>query len=181
MIADESQNKENKIEPEVGEQEDVGKLRQTLAEEKAKAERYLANWQRAQADYINCKRQSEQEKDDIRKFANSAFVCSLLPILDDLERAFASLPPDSGSSGWLDGFKLIERKLRTMLETQGVCQIKAVGEAFDPHLHEAVRRGKGKEGIIIEEVQKGYKLNDRVIRPSGVVVGMGEEPESKEG
>ncbi len=177
MITNESQNKENKIEPEVVEQEDVEKLGQALAEEKAKAERYLANWQRAQADYINYKRQSEQEKDEIRKFANSAFVLNLLPILDDLERAFASLPPNPKTPGWLEGYKLIERKLRAILEAQGVSPIKALGEAFDPYLHEAVRQGKGKEGIVIEEVEKGYKFNDRVIRPSRVVVGSGEEAE----
>lgn len=177
MMTNESQTKENKMEPEVAEQEDVEKLRQALAEEKTKAERYLANWQRAEADYINYKRQSEQEKEEIRQFANSVFALNLLPILDDLERAFASLPPDPEAPGWLEGFKLIERKLRANLEAQGLSTIKALGEPFDPHLHEAIRQGNGKEGIVIEELQKGYKFHDSVIRPSRVVVGSGEEAE----
>ena len=176
-MVNESQTKENKIEPEVAEQEDVEKLRQALAEEKEKAERYLANWQRAQADYINYKRQSEQEKEEIRQFANSVLALNLLPILDDLERAFASLPPDAEAPGWLEGFKLIERKLRANLEAQGLSPIKALGEPFDPHLHEAIRQDKGKEGIVIEELQKGYIFHDRVIRPSRVVVGSREEAE----
>ena len=176
-MADESQTKENRIEPEVAGQEDVEKLSQALAEEKAKAEGYLANWQRAQADYINYKQHSEQEKDEMRKFANSAFALNLLPILDDLERAFASLPPDSEAPSWLEGFTFIERKLRANLEAQGLSPIKALGEQFDPHLHEAIRQDKGKDGIIIEELQKGYKFHDRVIRPSRIVVGSGEESE----
>ncbi len=179
-MADESQTREDKVVPEVAEQEDVEKLRQALAEEKAKAERYLANWQRSQADYTNYKRQSEQEKEETRRFANSAFALNLLPILDDLERALASLPPDAEAPGWLEGFKLIGRKLQANLEAQGLSPIKALGEAFDPRLHEAVKQGKGKEGIVIEDLQKGYKFHDRVIRPSKVVVGSGEEAEKAE-
>jgi molecular chaperone GrpE len=76
---------------------------------------------------------------------------------------------------WVEGIKLVERKLWANLEAQGLSPIKALGEPFDPNLHEAVRQDKGKEGIVIEEVQKGYKLNDRVIRPTMVVVGNGEE------
>ena len=102
-------------------------------------------------------------------------IFSLLPILDDLERAFASVPPRLAKLSWLDGVRLIERKLRASLESQGLSEIKVLGEPFDPHLHEAVRQDKGTEGIVIEEVRKGYKLHDRVIRPAMVVVGSGEE------
>ena len=84
----------SEVEPEVAE-EDIGILKQSLAEEKAKAEGYLANWQRAQADFINYKRRSEQEKEEISKFANASLMFNLLPILDDLERAFTSIPPPS--------------------------------------------------------------------------------------
>jgi len=157
--------------------EDIEVLKQTLAEEKEKAEGYLANWQRAQADFINYKRRSEQEREEISQFANSILMLSLLPILDDLERAFASVPPKLAKLSWVDGISLIERKLRASLEAQGLSRIKAVGEPFDPNLHEAAMHGKGKEGIVIEELQKGYKLHDRVIRPAMVVVGNGEEKE----
>ncbi len=159
--------------------EDVETLNQELAEEKAKAEGYLANWQRAQADFINYKRRTEQEKEEIGKFANATLMLSLLPVLDDLERAFASIAPRQAKLSWVNGIALIKRKLRASLEAQGLSHIKALDEPFDPHLHEAVRQDKGKEGMVIEEVQKGYQLHDRVIRPTKVVVGNGEEEEEK--
>ena len=80
----------------------------------------------------------------------------------------------------MDGVSLIERKLRTSLEAQGLTQMKTLGEPFDPRFHEAVREDKGKEGIIIEELQKGYKLHDRLLRPTMVVVGNGEEEEKED-
>ena len=161
---------------EVAQVGDIDALRQALAEEKARAEGYLANWQRAQADYINYKRRSEQEKEEAGKFANTTLILNLLPALDDLDRALDAVPPRL-EPGWVEGIRLIERKLQASLEALGLSQIKAFEEPFDPHLHEAVRQAKGKEGMIIEEVQKGYKFHDRVIRPARVVVGNGEEEE----
>ncbi len=169
-----------KVDPEVAEKEDIETLKQTLAEEKQKAENYLANWQRAQADFINYRRRSEQEKEEISKFANSVLMLSLLPILDDLERALTSIPSNLAKLSWVDGVRLIERKLQASLEAQGLSPIKALGEPFDPKFHEAAMHGKGKEGIVIAELQKGYKLHDRVIRPAMVVVGEGEAEEKKE-
>jgi len=170
----------NQIEPQVAEAEDLETLKQSLAEEKAKAEANLANWQRTQADFINYKRRSEQEKEEIGKFATSILMLSLLPILDDLERAFTSIPLHLAQLTWVDGIRLIERKLQASLEAQGLSPIKAIGEPFDPKLHEATMYRKGEEGIVIEELQKGYKLHDRVIRPAMVVVGNGEKEEEKE-
>ena len=169
----------SEIDPGVAE-EDIGALKQSLAKEKAKAEGYLANWQRAQADFVNYKRRSEQEKEETSKFANASLMFNLLPILDDLERAFTSVPPHLAQLTWVDGVRLIERKLQTSLEVRGLSPIKALGEPFDPKFHEAAMHGKGKEGIVIEELQKGYELHDRVIRPAMVVVGNGEEKEKKE-
>ena len=170
----------NKIEPEVFEAEDIETLKQALAEEKARAEANLANWQRSQADFINYKRRSEQEKEEIGKFATSILMLSLLPIVDDLERAFDSIPPHLAQLTWVDGIRLIERKLQASLEAQGLSPLKATGEPFDPNLHEATMYRKGEEGIVIEELQKGYKLHDKVIRPAMVVVGNGEKEEEKE-
>jgi molecular chaperone GrpE len=167
----------NELELQAAETESLKAIKKNLDEEKAKAENYLANWQRAQADYINYKRRSEQEKEEIIKSANSALMLSLLPVLDDFERAFNSALPEQAEAKWLEGVKLIERKLLKNLEAQGLSVIEAVGKPFDPRLHEAVRQATGGEGIIIEEVQKGYKLYDRVIRPSRVVVGNGEGEE----
>ena len=178
--AEEGQTSE--VEPvgaEGAEIEDVEALKQLLAEEKARAEGYLANWQRAQADFVNYKRRTEQEKEQISKFAIAPLMLSLSSVLNDLERAFAAIPPRLAKLDWVNGIKLIARKLQTSLEAQGLSQIKALGEPFDPYLHEAVRQDKGKEGIVTEEIQKGYILRDRVIRPTMVVVGNGEEEEAK--
>jgi molecular chaperone GrpE len=160
---------------EVSEVEEIELLKEALAGEKAKAEDYLANWQRAQADFVNYKRRTEQEKEDISKFIITNLVLSLLSIVDDLERAFTSIPKRIAKLSWVDGIRLIDRKLQSNLESQGLSQIKAIGEPFDPNLHEAAMYDKGKEGIVIKELQKGYKLHDRVIRPSMVLVGNGEE------
>ena len=159
-------------EPEVG---DVATLSQSLAEEREKAENYLANWQRAQADFENYKRRSDQERQESARFANSQLMLGLLPALDDLERALESVTPQPASSGWVEGIRLIARKLQAGMETQGVSQIKALGQAFDPNFHEAAGHGQGEEGIVVQELQKGYMLHDRVLRPSMVIVGNGEE------
>jgi len=170
---EEGQN--NEVKPEITEVEDIEALKQALAEAKKKAEANLANWQRAQADFINYKRRSEQEMAEVGKFANTTLMLTLLPILDDLERAFTSTPPQMAELDWVDGIRLIERKLRASLEAQGLSQIRALGKPFDPNFHEAAIYAKGKDGIVIEELQKGYMLHDRVIRPTMVVVGNGEE------
>jgi len=173
------ESKDNKVEQEVTE-EALEDLKKALAEEREQSQIRLANWQRARADFINYKRRAEQEKNEINQFSNSVIIANLLPVLDDLERAFASIPPDVGQLPWVEGIKLVNRKLRATLEAQGLSPINALGEAFDPYVHEAVRQDKGKEGIVTEEMQKGYKFRDKVIRPSKVVVGNGEGGEIKE-
>lgn len=153
---------------------DIEALKKALAEEKTKAESYLANWQRAQADFINYKRRTEQDRQETSKFANSILILSLLPVLDDLERALDSVPPRLRKLAWVDGIRLIWRKLQESLKAQGLTPIAAEGESFDPNLHEAAMRGKGREGIVVKELQRGYKLHDRVLRAAVVAVGSGE-------
>ncbi len=155
-------------------------LEKALAEEREKASRYLASWQRAQADYLNFKRRSEHEMEDAVRFGNTMLLLSLLPLLDDIERALGSVPARLAENDWVEGIRMIARKLKTTLEAQGLEPIKALGEPFDPNLHEAVRQADGADGIVIEEVQKGYRFRDRVIRPSKVVVGNGEGTADKE-
>ena len=179
MAEEEELSGDKIVEAEV-ETEDIETLKQSLAEEKEKAEKYLANWQRSQADFINYKKRAEQEKEEVIDFANSMLILSLLPVIDDLERAFISLPSQPTGSSWIDGIRLIYNKLKAILEAQGLAEIKAKGELFDPHLHEAVTRQEGEEGKVVEEVRKGYKLKDRVIRPSLVVVGKGKEEKETE-
>ncbi|RLC68531.1 MAG: nucleotide exchange factor GrpE [Chloroflexi bacterium] len=181
MPQDSEEALNSEVEPETIDIEDAEGIKKALAEAEKKTEEYLANWQRAQADFINYKRRNEQERQDFSRFANAELMLSLLPALDDLERALNSVPPaKSAKHSWLEGIRLVERKFKSSLEAQGLTPIKALGEPFDPNFHEAVRQDKGKEGIVIEEFQKGYMLGDRVLRPAKVVVGNGEEEEKED-
>ncbi len=142
-------------------------------EVKSEAETYLDNWKRTQADFVNYKRRAEQEKEDTVKFGNSMLLLSLLPVLDDLQRALESIPADIKNMPWVEGIRLIERKFSSSLESQGVKVIPTEGEAFDPNVHEAAMHVDGADGMIVKELQKGYKIHDRVIRPAMVTVGNG--------
>ena len=168
------------IEEGIEQTEDIETLQQTLAEEKERAEKYLASWQRCQADFVNYRQRAEQEKSEVIEFANGALVCNLLPIMDDLERAFASVPANLEESNWTEGIRLIYNKLKIGLESQGLTEIQTRGEPFDPRLHEAIMQQDGKEGIVIEELQKGYKFKEKVIRPAMVTVGRGIKRKRKE-
>ncbi len=179
MPKDPEEIRDNEAEPEVDEVKEPETLEQALAEQKEKAEEYLANWQRAQADFVNYKRRTEQERQEFNSFANANLLMGLLPVLDDLERAIEAVPAKYKKSDWVEGVRLVQRKFKTSLEGQGVKQIQSLGEHFDPNFHEALRQDNGEEGIIIEEFQKGYMFNDRLLRPARVVVGNGEQ-ETKE-
>ena len=168
------------IRAELAQVESIETLKQALAEEGEKAEKYLANWQRAQADLINYKKRAEQEKNEMVEFANSTLTLNLMTIMDDWDRAFVSLPAQLTESSWTEGIRLIYNKLKAVLEAQGLTEIKAKGEPFDPSLHEAVMYQEGEEGKVVEEIQRGYKFKDRVIRPSMVIVGEGSEEEKTE-
>ena len=163
--------------PELAEEEDIDLLKKALAEEREKSAANYAGWQRAQADLINYKRRAEQEKEDVSRYGNNCLMLGILPVIDDLERALASVPDNIVGNEWVEGIRLIERKLKANMEAQGLTPVKALGDTFDPNYHEALMQGKGKEGMVVEEIEKGYMLKDRLIRPSKVVVGGGEEKE----
>ncbi len=158
-------------------QENTEDLASALEQEKERADRNLANWQRAQADLSNYKKRVDQEKQDLAKFANAALIGSMLNLVDDFQRARSTIPDSILGMTWVEGLFLIERKLGATLEAAGLSEIKALGEDFDPNMHEAVMHGDGPEGKIVEEFQRGYKLHDRVIRPAMVKVGQGEAEE----
>ncbi|MCL5265772.1 MAG: nucleotide exchange factor GrpE [Chloroflexi bacterium] len=166
---------------------DFEALKRQLEEETAKADDYLKHWQRTQADFINYKRRVEQERADQLKYANASLILKILPVIDDFDRAFASLPHEVQQMTWFDGIALIDRKLRFVLEQEGVTAIEALGKDFDPTLHEAVMFEEGADpqhGKVVAELQKGYKLHDRVVRPTLVKVGQlpqEEAPKADEG
>jgi len=165
---------------ELAEAEDIKLLKKALEEERAKASEYLASWQRVQADFSNFKKRAEREKEEVTKFANAELVASLLPVIDDLERALDNASGKLAGLTWVEGIRLIYRKFLSILEAHGLSAIEAEGKDFDPSLHEAVLYEEGEEGKVLAELQKGYKFHDRVIRPAMVKVGKGNK-EEKEG
>ena len=152
----------------------VSDTEKVLAELKAKVETNLAGWQRAQADFVNYKKRSEQEKEEVVKYANSALVRNILPILDDFERALKHLEDTDNIEAFREGEKLIFTKLKTILEQKGLQEIKSVGEPFNTDLHDAITNipspSDEQKGKIIAETQKGYLLNGKVIRYAKVAV-----------
>lgn len=156
-------------------------LEDRLARAEENAARYLDNWRRAEADFQNYKKRADQERDEQRRFAGVSIILNLLPIVDDFERAFSSLDVKLAGLTWLEGMRMIYRKLLALLDAAGVQPIKTEGEMFDPRVHEAVAHAEGPEGKVISEVQRGYMLHDRVLRPAMVVVGKGaEKPAGKD-
>lgn len=166
--------------PSGGPEESIESLRMALAEEKQRAEQYLANWQRAQADYINFKRRTEQEQAEATRRANAVLLLNLLPVLDDFERALPKMQARSSDLPWVEGIDLIYRKFLSKLENEGIKRIEAKGKDFDPRFHEAVLYEEGEEGKVIEELETGYLLGDRLLRPAKVKVGRGHPDPASE-
>jgi molecular chaperone GrpE len=143
-----------------------------LARTREQADENLRNWQRAAADFSNYKRRTEEDRRAADMFANAVLLNRLLAVLDDFDRALDNVPEDAHES-WVEGVRLVERKLRGLLEAEGVTPIEAIGQPFDPNLHEAVvheETTEAPDNTVIGEVQKGYLLHERVLRPSLVRV-----------
>ncbi len=155
-------------------------LSEQLEAAQAAAERFEASWKRAAADLANYKRRVEQERSEQARLASAALVINLLPIRDDFGRAVETLDSTLAGLNWVQGVIAIERKLVGLLESMGVAEVPAEGETFDPTRHEAVGRAPGPENVCVHVVQKGYSLNDSVIRPAMVVVGDGGEATTSE-
>lgn len=152
-------------------------LRAELEAAQAQADEYLDQWRRSAAQFSNYKKRVEREQSEFTRLANATLISRLLPILDDFDRAFETVPPNLSGMTWIGGLALIQRKLRMTLEQEGVEVIETEGQFFDPQLHEAVTYEEAEgfeEGQIIGELQKGYKLGERVLRPSMVRVARQE-------
>lgn len=173
------------VSEEVEEEEEVDELaalRQELEEVKAKEAEYLDGWQRARAELSNARKRFQREQEQTYANARGDVLGRLLPIVDDFERAFETLPDNLSNLTWIEGVRLVQRKFQVLLEQEGVAPIEAVGEEFDPFLHQAITHEPSEEvpeGYIIGEIQRGYKVGERVLRPSVVRVSSGSpsEPE----
>lgn len=127
---------------------------------------------RALADFDNYKKRAALERDQFVQFANESLITSLLPILDGFNRAMEAGKKSKAGEEMTKGIALVKKQLEDILKKHGVKEIEALGKPYDPNLHEAIlqKEHSGPEGIIIEEMQKGYTLHGRVIRPSMVIV-----------
>jgi len=152
----------------------VSETEQRLAALQSQVDEHLEKWQRTAADFANYKKRQERDRAQFTKYANSGLITRLLPVLDDLQRALATAPEHLNDHAWVEGISLIERKLLNTLQQEGAIMIEAgPGEPFDPALHEALTWEDSDtvaDGHIIEQVQSGYKLHDRVLRPALVRV-----------
>ncbi|MBC8330861.1 MAG: nucleotide exchange factor GrpE [Anaerolineae bacterium] len=144
-----------------------------LEEIQSKADEYLAGWQRERAEFANYKKRVDRERETTYKNAAGGVIKRFLPVMDDMERALKNRPPEGDGADWAEGIELIYRKLLAILEAEGIAPIEADGAMFDPHLHEAVMKTPSDEHEteqIIEVLQQGYRIGERVLRPATVVV-----------
>ncbi len=151
----------------------VQALQAELDQAKAQAAEYLDGWQRSRADFLNYKRRVEREMEGAHASAAASILTRQLVILDDLERALKEKPDLPEIASWVAGLELIYRKLQALLESEGVEPIPAMGQMFDPTVHEAVTfehvDGR-REGEVIDVIEQGYRLGDRILRPAKVRV-----------
>ncbi|MDQ3700835.1 MAG: nucleotide exchange factor GrpE [Chloroflexota bacterium] len=150
----------------------LDELRQKARDAETRAQENLDRWQRAQADLANYRRRAQFEREELEKFAAASLVAALLPVLDNFDRAWGSLPGQFRRLTWLSGVAMIHSQLRGTLERVGLVEIEAQDKPFDPALHEAVEHEAG-DGTphVIAVLQAGYKLHERVVRPTLVKVG----------
>ena len=148
-------------------------LREEVEEAKSQIEDYYSRLQRLQADFENYKRRTRIENEEILKYASFDLIRELLEVSDNLGRATESMKATEGAEGLIEGIEMIRKQFCEILNRNGVRAIKAVGQQFDPYVHEAVMNvasDNHPDNEVIEEFKKGYKLYEKVIRPSAVKV-----------
>ena len=163
---------------------DLDEVRAQLAAAEQEAAESKAGWQRTAADFANYRRRSEQDREQNLGLANDALLSKLLAIVDDFDRAVAHMPAELQKMAWVDGIVAIDRKLRQLLDSEGLTPIEAQGRQFDPHQHEAVvheETSQVPEGTVTAEFQRGYRLRDRVLRPALVAVAKSPEQQRTAG
>jgi len=142
---------------------------------KSKEDEYKELLQRLQADFENYKKRAEKENCQVRQYSVASFIRKLLPLLDSFELALKNC---SKNDQFVKGIELIYAQFYSILESEGLTQIKAAGQKFDPYLHEVLLKEEGPEdGIVTEELLKGYMLKDMVLRHSKVKIS--EKPVQK--
>ena len=147
-------------------------LKQELERAQQSEKAYYEGWRRERADFLNYKKRVEREQTQMAEVITANILKKYLVIVDDLERALKNRP-ENVDAQWLEGIELIYKKLMSILEAEGVKRIPAENAMFDPNLHEAISHEESPDhqsGQIIEVVQQGYTIGDRVLRPALVRV-----------
>jgi molecular chaperone GrpE len=153
----------------------VDELRARAERAEQEAADNKAAWQRSAADFANYRRRTEQQREEELGLANEMLLLKLVSLADDFDRAMAHVPPDEQDSPWVQGIAAIDRKLHALLDSEGVKESQpAEGQPFDPREHEAIayeETTQVPDGTVLKELQRGYRIRDRVLRPSLVSVG----------
>jgi molecular chaperone GrpE len=166
----------------------IEELRGEAEAARRQADDYLSALQRERAEFLNFKRRTAEERERELGLAGEDLIRKVIGVADDFDRAIEAKPPDIAEHAWVEGITAIDRKLRALLDSEGVREIDAApGRTFDPREHDAIANvpGTGRpEGEIVDEIRRGYRLRDRVIRPSLVAVAAGGtettiEPETR--
>jgi molecular chaperone GrpE len=148
-------------------------LHEALSAKTQEVDRLQDRLLRLQAEFENYKRRISREKAEFLKFAHEGLILDFLPVLDNLDRALVAARAETGSTPLLEGIEMIARLFRSVLEKAGVRPMEALGQPFDPACHQAVAQvetSQGDAGLVVEEIQKGYLIEGRVLRPAMVKV-----------
>jgi molecular chaperone GrpE len=143
-----------------------------LARIAAERDEYLDQLQRSRAEFVNFRRRNDQERAQLRQFVTKDVTAQFLPVLDDFERAMTVVPTDGSAASFVQGVEMIRAKLQGIVERLGVTKVDALGQPFDPSVHEAVATEPGTDGsTVIEIYQHGYRIGDTLVRPAMVKTG----------
>jgi molecular chaperone GrpE len=156
---------------------ELDELRSRAERAEEEAAENKAGWQRSAADFQNYRRRIDQQRLEEAGLANEVLLLKLVGIADDFDRAIEHVPPEQQQSPWVEGIGAIDRKMRAMLESEGVSAAEpAEGRPFDPREHDAIAYEESEdvpEGTVLRELQRGYRIRDRILRPSLVSVAKG--------
>jgi molecular chaperone GrpE len=152
---------------------DLTELKEELESSRKQSEEYLDGWQRTQAEFLNYKKRIDRDHVQRQHDATGNVIKKFLVVSDDLERALKNSPKEGDGANWAEGIELIYRKLETILSNEGITALNPEGQIFDPKFHEAISQEDSpnhESGQIIEVIQQGYLLGERVLRPATVRV-----------
>lgn len=153
--------------------ESVEELKARIEALSAQSEEYMQRLARSQADFDNFRKRTVREKEELGKYASSKLIAELIPVIDNFGRALDTRPEGEASESFVKGVEMIYRQFDSVLQAEGLTTMETVGQPFNPEFHQAVMQVESdehEEGIVVEELQKGYMLKDKVLRPAMVKV-----------